>query len=98
MAPVRPPWSAIFVRAFALAAVELPVLRRIYTQLPTPGLYELPTSAACVVIEREWQGEPALLFCRVKDPATLSLAEIAARIRHGKAAPWTAGSTRGGRP
>jgi hypothetical protein len=87
LAPVRPPWSAIFVRAFALAAAELPVLRRVYTQLPTPGLYELPASAACVVIEREWQGEPALFFCRIKDSATLSLAEIAARIRHAKTAP-----------
>ena len=87
LAPVRPPWSAIFVRAFALAAVELPVLRRVYTQLPTPGLYELPASTACVVIEREWQGEPALFFCRIKNPATLSLAEIAARIRRAKTAP-----------
>jgi hypothetical protein len=87
LAPVRPPWSAIFVRAFALAAVALPVLRRVYTQLPMPGLYEMPASAACVVIEREWQGEPALFFCRIKDPATLSLAEIGARIRHAKTAP-----------
>jgi hypothetical protein len=87
LVPVRPPWSAIFVRAFAMAAVELPVLRRFYTQLPTPGLYELPASTACVVIEREWQGEPALFFCRIKNPATLSLTEIAARIRRAKTAP-----------
>jgi hypothetical protein len=87
LAQVRPPWSAIFVRAFALAAAELPVLRRVYTQLPTPGLYELPASVACVVIEREWQGEPTLFFCRIKDPAALSLAEVAARIRHAKTAP-----------
>ena len=73
LAPVRSPWSAIFVRAFALTTIELPVLRRVYTQLPTPGLYELPASTACVVIEREWQGEPALFFCRIKNPATLSL-------------------------
>jgi hypothetical protein len=29
LVPVRPPWSAIFVRAFAMAAVELPMLRRV---------------------------------------------------------------------
>ena len=87
LAPVRSPWSAIFVRAFALTTIELPVLRRVYTQLPTPGLYELPASTACVVIEREWQGEPALFFCRIKNPATLSLTEIAARIRRAKTAP-----------
>jgi len=83
----RPPWSAIFARAFALAAAEMPPLRRVFVQLPWPQLYELPASVACVVIEREWQGEAALFFGRVKDPAALPLAEVAARIRHAKTAP-----------
>src|SRR5215218_8780221 len=83
----RPPWSAIFARAYALAAAEMPALRRVYVQLPWPHLYELPASVACVVIEREWQGEKALFFGRIKDPAALPLAEVAARIRHAKTAP-----------
>lgn len=83
----RPPWSAIFARAFALAAAEMPELRRVYVQLPWPHLYELPASAACVIVERAWQGEPACFFARIKDPAALPLAEVAARIRHAKTAP-----------
>ena len=86
-APARPPWSAILARAYALAAADLPVLRRVYVQLPWPQLYELPASTACVVVERDWQAEKALLFCRIKDPAALPLAEVAARIRQAKTAP-----------
>jgi hypothetical protein len=35
-APARPPWSAILARAYALAAADLPLLRRVYVQLPWP--------------------------------------------------------------
>ena len=83
----RPPWSAILARAYALAAAELPALRRVLVQLPWPQLYELPASVACVVVEREWRGEAALYLCRIKDPAALPLVEVAARIRHAKTAP-----------
>lgn len=89
---MRPPWSAILARAYALAAAELPVLRRVFVQMPWPHLYELPASTACVVVERDWrdatgQAEKALLFCRIKDPAALPLAEVASRIRQAKTAP-----------
>src|SRR3954454_2548858 len=84
---VRPPWSAIFARAFALAATELPVLRRGYAQLPWPHLVEWPASTACIVVEREWQGEAALFFLRIKNPAGLGLAELGARVHQAKTAP-----------
>jgi hypothetical protein len=87
LVPDRPPWSAIFARAFALAAEEMPILRRGYVQLPWPRLVEWPVSVACVVVERDWGGEPALFFLRIKDPAGLSLAAVAARVRQAKAAP-----------
>jgi hypothetical protein len=83
----RPPWSAIFARAFGLAAQELPVLRRVYIQFPWPQLYQLPAAVACIVVSRDWQGEPALFFARIKDPGAVPLAEIAARIREAKTAP-----------
>lgn len=83
----RPPWSAIFARAYGLAARDLPVLRRLYVQLPWPRLYELPATVACIVVAREWRGEPALFFARIKDPAALPLAEIAARIQEARTAP-----------
>jgi hypothetical protein len=83
----RPPWSAIFARAFGLAAQEMPVLRQVYVQLPWPRLYQLPAAVGCIVIAREWQGEPALFFARLKNPAAQPLAEIADRIREAKTAP-----------
>ena len=83
----RPPWAAILARAYALVAAERRELRRVYVQLPWPHLYEVPASVACVVMERDWQGEKALFFCRIKDPAALPLAEVAARLRHAKTAP-----------
>lgn len=83
----RPPWSAIFARAFGLAAQDLPVLRQVYVQLPRPRLYQLPAAVACIVVSRDWRGEPALFFARIKDPGALPLAAIAARIREAKTAP-----------
>ena len=86
----RPPWTAILARAWGIAAAAAPVLRRVYVQLPWPGLYELPAAVVTVVVARDVAGEPGLIFCRIKDPAALPLAEIAARIRHAQIAPLTA--------
>src|SRR4051794_11443539 len=36
----RPQWSAIFTKAYALTARELPELRRAYVKFPWPHLYE----------------------------------------------------------
>ncbi|MDB5372402.1 MAG: hypothetical protein JWP04_1044 [Belnapia sp.] len=87
LAAERPPWSALFARAYGLAAQQIPALRQIYVQLPWPRLYQLPAAVGCVVIARDWQGEPALFFARIKDPGAQPLAEIAARIREAKTAP-----------
>jgi len=82
-----PPWPVLFAKAYALAARELPPLRRVYVKLPWPHLYELPASVGCVVVERELQGEPALFLCRLKDPAAAPLAALAARLAEAKTAP-----------
>ncbi|MBX9699990.1 MAG: 2-oxo acid dehydrogenase subunit E2 [Acetobacteraceae bacterium] len=83
----RPPWTAIMAKAMALAAREVPELRRIYVKLPTPRLYEVPESVAAIVVERLLAGEPALFYGRVKAPDALPLAGIAARVREAKEAP-----------
>lgn len=83
----RPPWPAIFARAFALVAAEIPEFRRAYCTFPWPHLYEYPTSVVAVTVERDYRDEKTVLFVRVKDPASLSLTELAARIRNGATAP-----------
>jgi hypothetical protein len=83
----RPPWVAIFTKAYGLLSDELPMLRRAYVKLPTPRLYEYPVSTASIVIERNFGDEMAILTLLMLDPAKLSVSEIGRQIRHAKTAP-----------
>jgi hypothetical protein len=82
--PDRPTWTAVFAKAFALVAVEIPELRRVYVRLPWPHFHESGVSTASVVVERSYDGEPGLALVQMTGPETLSIGEIAARIKHGK--------------
>jgi len=86
-APDRPSWTAIFAKAFALVAAEVPELRRAYCKFPWPHLYEYPASVASITVERDYRGEKAVLTVRVKDPARRPLAEVADLIRRGTTDP-----------
>src|SRR5262245_9360884 len=77
----RPAWTAIFVKAFALVSAEVPELRRAFVKLPWRHLHEYPQSVASVAIERDLEGEKAVLVARIKDPASLSLPELSRRVR-----------------
>ena len=83
----RPPWTAIFVKGYALLAQEVPELRRAYVKLPRPHLYEYPESVAAITHERDHQGEKAVLQTRIKAPARRSLIEIADHIRDAQSRP-----------
>ena len=83
----RPSWPALFAKAHALAARELPALRRVYVKLPWPHFHQMPTSVACIIVERDWRGEAALFFGRIKDPASIPLPVLQARIAEAKTAP-----------
>lgn len=74
------PWTAIFMKAYALVAVEFPELRRAYIKFPRPHLYEYPVSVAALTVEREFRGEMRVFALIVKDPASLPLGEIARMI------------------
>jgi hypothetical protein len=83
----RPRWTAMFVKAFALVAEEVPQLRRAYVKLPWPALYEYPTSKASIMIERDYHGEPALCPFSVKDPAHQPLPAIGEVLDHASSIP-----------
>ncbi len=87
LARERPSWTAIFAKAFALVASEFPELRRAYCKFPWPHLYEYPASVAGVTVERDYHGEKAVFTVRVKDPASMSLTELTARLRAGAETP-----------
>ena len=88
--PERPTWTALFVKAFAIVADEFPELRRAYMHLPWPHFYEYQTSAGSVVVERDFDGEPGLVFLRIKEPSTIPVVEIGRLIRDGKTDAYAA--------
>jgi hypothetical protein len=69
-------WGAIWVKATALAARTWPELRSAYMPYPWPHLYLHPHAVATLVVERAWNGRPAVFFDQVRRPEDLSLAEI----------------------
>jgi hypothetical protein len=83
----RPSWCAIFTRAYALVTAANPYLRRAYLGFPRPYLYEHPENIAALAIERTWEGEDAVFFAPLRQPETLSLEEIDAKLRRYKEDP-----------
>ena len=83
----RPPWVALFGKAFALTAQELPELRRVFLKWPWPHLYEYPASVAMFAIDRVYHDEPVVLPRMVKNPAAWRIGDLAQMIRDAKAAP-----------
>jgi hypothetical protein len=79
--PLRPSWAAIFVKAYARVATELPELRRAYVKFPWPRLYEYPVSAAAITVERDGDGEKAVFIGRIGKPETLDLVDVDRRMR-----------------
>ena len=83
----RPRWTAIFTKAFALLAEEVPQLRRAYVKFPWPHLYEYPVSRANIVVERTYCDEPALYPLLIKDPAHEPLSVIGKLLQDGATVP-----------
>ncbi|HMB09768.1 hypothetical protein [Saliniramus sp.] len=86
-APPRIPFTVMTAKALALVARDRPELRRSYALFPRPHLFEVPVSVASIMIEREIDGERAVIPVRVRDPASQSLRAIAAILdnaREGK--------------
>jgi hypothetical protein len=83
-APQPALWSAIFTKAYALVAQEMPVLRRGYFRYPVPFFHDFPHSAAAIAVEREIGGESVVCPLLVPNPAALTLAALSDTIRRAK--------------
>lgn len=83
----RPIWAAVFAKAFAVVCMEEPRLRRAYVKLPWPSFYEYVSPVASIILEREHDGEEALLSALVKSPETVPLSEISKSVRRLAASP-----------
>lgn len=83
----RPPWGALFAKAYALVAQDKVILRRAYVKLPRPHLYEYPVSTASFVVEREHEGENIVLTTLIRNPENMPVMRIADIIRTAKTQP-----------
>src|SRR5262245_65025652 len=83
----RPGWPAVFLKAYATVAAEMPVLRRAYVALPWSHLVEYPKTIASLAVERWYEDEPCVFFGRIRDPQGLPLTELQPRVRHYADAP-----------
>jgi hypothetical protein len=82
----RPSWCALFTKAYAQVAREMPELRRAYLSFPWARLYEHDENIASIAVEREYQGENGVFFGHVHSPETLELARIDDALRRFKTA------------
>jgi hypothetical protein len=80
-------WVAIFTKAYAMVAQEIPELRCTYIKIPWHMLYEYPTSRALIMVERDYNGEVTVLPASIKDPARESLHYITGQIEEVRHAP-----------
>ena len=69
----KPGWYPVFLKAFALAAMKVPELRRSLLTFPYNRLYEHACTVAAITIERTIEGEPVVLPFLLRCPESKSL-------------------------
>jgi hypothetical protein len=82
-----PSWTAIFAKAFAVVATEVPELRRAYMKWPWPHLYEYAESTVSIMQERQIMGDTGLLPMRFRKPEALPVGAFSEMIRAAADAP-----------
>ena len=84
---LRPAWTTIFTKAFAIVAARRPELRRSYFGFPWAHLYEHPQNVASVIVERVVDGEDMPLPHRLREPERQSLSELHSSLLRAKTRP-----------
>ncbi|MBA4063162.1 MAG: hypothetical protein C0501_05510 [Isosphaera sp.] len=83
----RPGWFAVLLKAYALAALAVPDLRRSLLTFPRLRLYQHDGSTCQVTVEREVDGEPAVLTYPLHRPEAKPLPELHAELARLRTAP-----------
>jgi hypothetical protein len=81
-----PSWTAIFIRAYGIVCNRFEHLRRSWIARPFPHLYQHPFSVCAVAVERQWEGESAVLCARIKKPEEATLEEVQQDLQRFKEA------------
>lgn len=82
--PFRPGWTALFVKAFAKLAGEFRDLRTSHLNYPWPRLVEHDHQVASVAVEKTIDGQPVVMFAKVRSPETRTLWNIDAKLKRAK--------------
>ncbi|QJX01134.1 hypothetical protein [Frigoriglobus tundricola] len=85
--PARVGWCALFTKAYALVAREVPELRRAYLAHPWARLYQHADSIASVAVERQFGREAGVFFAHLPRPDATPLPELEAALRWHKETP-----------
>ncbi len=80
-------WPALFIKAYALVAQEIPELRQTWYVWPWAHVYQHPTSVAALTVHKELQGEPWLFWGLFRSPELLGLQEIQSTIDQFQSQP-----------
>lgn len=78
---VRISWPALFIKAFAIVAAEVPELRQTWYRWPFAHLYQHPSSNGVLTVQRQFRNAPWLFWGCIEKPEELSLEEIQNRIQ-----------------
>jgi hypothetical protein len=84
---VRPSWSVLFMKAYALVAAEHPPLRRALLTFPWCRLYEHSISLCSLAVERKFQGEEGIFVGLFRAPEKQSLQELQRALAFYKTQP-----------
>ncbi|WP_337173246.1 hypothetical protein [Paludisphaera sp.] len=85
--PLRPSWSCLFMKAYALVGAEHAPLRRAYLEFPWPRIYEHPYMNCALAIERQYMGEDGVFVGLFRAPEHQSLAQLQGSLREYKDRP-----------
>lgn len=69
-------WPALFLKAYAIVAQQVPELRQTWYRWPWAHLYQHPSSVATLTVQREMNGEPWLFWGQIAEPELKSLSEL----------------------
>ena len=83
----RPSWAALFVKAYATVARRTPEFCRSYLKFPWPHLCEYDDSAASIAVERDYRGEKAVFFGRVRGAADMTVVHLTNLIQAYQTVP-----------
>jgi hypothetical protein len=83
----RPPWTLIFLKAYALIARDLSPLRQSYVILPWPHLSQVEASLGSIPITRDMGGEEILMMALFPHPEAMPLGELSSQLQAMKTKP-----------